>query len=205
MGSASSRGKRNRQRGHAFERQIAKDFAAIFGDSKRGLGQSRGADAADVEGTGPFWVEVKNVVGLSTLRPSLAQAGADAAHPTRRTEEKIPLVVYRDRIPNRKSPIYVVMRESAWVAAEVWLRDRGVVLDEQTHIFPAHWEVKGYRTGTGTARVKPALTEVKKSVDSGECGADSWRVKVTDATGEPFVLCDYASFMKFLGQAVQGE
>lgn len=62
-----------RAKGHAFEREIAHRLAAIFGDAKRGLSQTRGgtAECPDVvlpNGV-PFWVEAKH-----HIRPNIVAA-----------------------------------------------------------------------------------------------------------------------------------
>ena len=58
--SASARGKLSRMKGKVFEREVARDLRAIYGEQvKRGWQAREGTDAPDVENV-PYWVECKH-------------------------------------------------------------------------------------------------------------------------------------------------
>lgn len=66
--NAAQRGRRNRRKGHDFERDVAKRHRDCgFVGAKRGLQTREGGEAPDVDGT-PYWIECKagarpNIVG----------------------------------------------------------------------------------------------------------------------------------------------
>lgn len=76
----SQNGRRSRTKGHAWERDVAAIFAAIYPDRdvRRNIAQSRTAkrEGADILGL-PWWVECK-VGATLDLRSALAQAEADS-------------------------------------------------------------------------------------------------------------------------------
>lgn len=52
-------GRRSRNKGAAFEREIARRLRVVWPDARRGIGQARSAsEVSDVEGT-PYWIECK--------------------------------------------------------------------------------------------------------------------------------------------------
>lgn len=75
----SASGRLSRRSGHAFERLVAKIFAALYpeADVRRCIAQSRMArrEGCDVEGT-PWWVECKTGRAID-WRAALEQAEAD--------------------------------------------------------------------------------------------------------------------------------
>ena len=74
----SRRGRSNRSRGKAYERDVARALLDVYPLARRLYGQSRkGADAPDVGGT-PFWIEC-GTGGTIAIRKKLAQALRDAA------------------------------------------------------------------------------------------------------------------------------
>lgn len=75
-------GRRSRTKGHAFERLIARRFG-----TKRGLGQARGAEVCDVEGT-RFWLECKRMKRCN-IQAAYAQALGD-------TDGRPPVAITKD-------------------------------------------------------------------------------------------------------------
>lgn len=66
-------GAMQRRKGARFEVDVAKAFAVLFPEAKRGIGQARSSsEVPDVQGT-PFWPECKRGAG-STVDAALAQA-----------------------------------------------------------------------------------------------------------------------------------
>lgn len=92
-------GRHSRNKGKVFEREVARELRAIFGEGvKRGWQAREGHDAADVEGVPGWWVEAKHHARVS-IRPALEQAteARAAAKDSRRA-----LAVTKD---NRKEAI----------------------------------------------------------------------------------------------------
>lgn len=94
-------GASQRRKGHAWEREVAREFRAVLGvgsdEVKRGLSQPRGggAEEPDVKlpDTLPWWVECK--VGKRTdARAAMRQARADMAKA--KVTNKRPLAVCKD-------------------------------------------------------------------------------------------------------------
>lgn len=81
----SRQGKRNRQKGAEYERDVANAFKANgFPYAKREHGQSRdGGDAPDVSGS-PFWVECTK--GTKSIFDKLEQGLHDAAKYTKKSD-----------------------------------------------------------------------------------------------------------------------
>ena len=105
--TASQQGRRSRNKGASFERQVARALRPIFGDGvKRGLAQSRfgRGEAPDVDGCAPFWCETKNGI-KPNLRGALQQA-VDAMAVANRPGDRWPIAVCKD---DRK-PAVVMMR-----------------------------------------------------------------------------------------------
>jgi hypothetical protein len=68
-----SPGRRSRNKGRAYEQEIARRFQHIYPNARRGLGQARQAhEVADVTGT-PFWIECKHKRALN-VHGAFAQA-----------------------------------------------------------------------------------------------------------------------------------
>jgi len=56
----ASKGRRSKQKGASYERNVAHAFKAVWPHARRGIGQARaGGDVPDVQGT-PYWVEAKH-------------------------------------------------------------------------------------------------------------------------------------------------
>ncbi len=73
--SRSTIGRRSKQKGDQYERDLARRWreSGLFPDAKRGLGQARGGAAApDVEGL-PVWCEAKHRRAIS-VRAAIGQA-----------------------------------------------------------------------------------------------------------------------------------
>lgn len=88
-------GKRSRNKGSTFERQVASDFRPVFPGAKRaGLRQTQSGahDAPDVSGCEPFWIETKH--GKKT-NPRAALAQAENA-----------LRQHTNNLPDASKPIY---------------------------------------------------------------------------------------------------
>ena len=99
--SASARGKLSRMKGKVFEREVARDLRAIYGEQvKRGWQAREGTDAPDVENV-PYWVECKHHQRVN-VRAAVAQARADV----KKSKRELPiLVVVKD---NGETPLAVV-------------------------------------------------------------------------------------------------
>jgi len=78
MRTASQNGKRSRDKGHAWEREVAILLRPIWPDAERNIAQSRTAkrEGCDVEKT-PYWIECK-VGAVINLAAAYAQAEADS-------------------------------------------------------------------------------------------------------------------------------
>lgn len=80
-------GAMQRRKGARFERAVARAFAVVFPEAKRGIGQARSAgEVADVQGT-PFWPECKRG-NSATVDAALAQALAAS-------DGRVPVAVVR--------------------------------------------------------------------------------------------------------------
>ncbi len=91
-----------RVKGADFERRVANDLRGVFPEARRGLGQARGAEQCDVEGT-PLWIEAKH-----HIKVDVTQAYAQACRDTAKAGCGIvrpPVVVWR----NNRGPIQVTM------------------------------------------------------------------------------------------------
>jgi hypothetical protein len=99
--SASATGKLSRMKGKVFEREVARDLRAIYGEQvKRGWQAREGTDAPDVENV-PYWVECKHHQRVN-VRAAVAQARAAV----KKSKRELPiLVVVKD---NGESPLAVV-------------------------------------------------------------------------------------------------
>jgi nucleotide-binding universal stress UspA family protein len=99
--SRSRIGKLSRTKGKVFERLVASDLRAIYGEKvKRGWQAREGTDAPDVENV-PFWVECKHHQRVN-VRAAVKQARADV----KKSGRELPiLVVAKD---NGESPLAVV-------------------------------------------------------------------------------------------------
>jgi len=70
----SRTGKRSRRKGKVFEREVAAEYRAIYGESiKRGWQAREGHDAPDVENVPDLWVEAKHHQRVN-YRAALEQA-----------------------------------------------------------------------------------------------------------------------------------
>lgn len=80
----------SRTKGHAFEREVAKELQPLYPSARRGLSQPRnGREVPDVEGT-PWWIECKR--GNSATLPQAVKQAKEA------TDGRLPIVfVRRDR------------------------------------------------------------------------------------------------------------
>lgn len=86
--TASQRGRSSRVKGKVFERLVANDFRAIYGDRvKRGWQAREGHDAPDIENV-PFWVECKHHAKVS-IQAALQQARDESA----RASSRLPVLV----------------------------------------------------------------------------------------------------------------
>lgn len=108
---ASRRGRNNRAKGAAFERDVAEALRELYPTAKRSIGQARtGAEVPDVQGT-PYWVETgfgETVTG----RGKLAQAVRDWLAADGMAAFSMPVAVTRK---HREDPI-VTMRFSDWLS-----------------------------------------------------------------------------------------
>lgn len=118
---ASVRGKRARNRGKAWERQVARELREIFENARRGY-QPRGAkfeQRADIEEVWELWIEAKNISsGFGGVRAALRQAREE-------TDGRLPIVVYRHaRGRGRKALAWVFMEGQVWdEVLELWGRE----------------------------------------------------------------------------------
>lgn len=93
-------GKLSRNKGASFERKIANTFKQIFGNARRGCGQTQSAsNGADVEGT-PFWIECKK-----GARPNIQGAFRQALEARPKDDIRPVLVV---SMKDRDQPLYTV-------------------------------------------------------------------------------------------------
>lgn len=96
----------SRDKGQAFERQVANILKEVFPDARRGRqdrdSNFRDTKEADIEGTGPYWVECKARKGSPPVYPAIDQAKADmkGSRP-----DAIPLIVTK----KNNHGIYVTM------------------------------------------------------------------------------------------------
>ncbi len=87
----SRQGKRNRQKGAEYERDVANAFKKLFPNAKREHGQSRdGGDAPDVSGT-PFWIECTK--GNASIYDKMEQGIVDARKHARGRKAPLPVIV----------------------------------------------------------------------------------------------------------------
>jgi hypothetical protein len=90
-------GKRSRQKGHNFEREIALFFRKYYPDAKRNLEYQEGM-GVDIANTGDFSIQCK--VGSSfSIQSALKEAVKDGKHPlaiTKRDREKVIVSMYLD-------------------------------------------------------------------------------------------------------------
>jgi hypothetical protein len=86
-----------RRKGHAWERDVVHMLRQIWSTARRGLGQTRGAEVCDVEGT-PYWIECK-VGAQPNVRAAMAQALEDAT----KAGDPRPLLVITKR--DREEPL----------------------------------------------------------------------------------------------------
>lgn len=102
---ASRRGKRSRNKGHSFEREIARELSTVFGQCRRGLQSRDGRDASDVicPGLGDqFWIECKRYKARPNIHAAMRQAlecckGRKAVAITRAdNEEALVTMTFRD-------------------------------------------------------------------------------------------------------------
>src|SRR5690606_15391046 len=101
--SWTSVGRRSRNKGATFEREIAHALQTLWPGAKRGIGQARlGSEVADVEGT-PFWAECKH-----RKRVSISAAYRQAVEAT---DGRPVLVVTRED----RQPILVTMTLADWL------------------------------------------------------------------------------------------
>jgi hypothetical protein len=81
-------GSKSRNKGHNFERLIARKLQVVWPACKRGIGQARSSgEVADVEGT-PYWIECKR---CKKCDPAAAMRQAQEA-----TDGRPCVVVYKD-------------------------------------------------------------------------------------------------------------
>ena len=92
-------GKKSRNKGHAFEREIARVFRPYFPDAKRGF-QTRGGtnEEPDVKGT-PWYIECKRMRRcnpLAALRHAEEALYVTAEEGTRRKDPRPPLAICKN-------------------------------------------------------------------------------------------------------------
>ena len=121
-------GRRSRNKGAAYERELAKLFSAVMpgAEVRRGIQSRTGGDAADLEGTGVWHVEAKRGK-LPNPRAALKQAIRDAK------PGRVPVAVIRDD----RSEAFVALRLTDFLTfvGEHWAlttnqRDRTAALNE---------------------------------------------------------------------------
>lgn len=111
----SRRGKKSRNKGAGFEREVATELRDPYPKAKRGLGQARAAgEVPDVEGT-PYWLELKCYARAINVRAVMAQAEQAAAeHAVREgLPARLPVVIARK---TGMRPDLVTMRMADWLA-----------------------------------------------------------------------------------------
>lgn len=112
----SRKGRRNRQKGAEYERDVANAFKLVYPEARREHGQTRdGGDAADVEGT-PFWIECTK--GEASIYDKLEQGMVDsikgAMRECTRTGSKVtarPVLVCSQRNGKRTRHIVTMDRD----------------------------------------------------------------------------------------------
>lgn len=118
-------GRHSRNKGAAYEREVANDLKPIFEDSRRGIGQTRsGGDVPDVAGCGPFWVECKKQA-RTYPRAALKQAetAMKVAHAKGQKDHFIPVAVCRD--DRDKATVTMYLDDWKSLIAEWWQERKG--------------------------------------------------------------------------------
>lgn len=102
-------GKRSRDKGANWERELSGVLRRVWPGARRGIGQARSAkEVADVEGT-PFWVEAK-VGALTNPRAAIRQAEAA-------TDGRPVVAICKDNAsPGRRLEVWVTMRLETFLA-----------------------------------------------------------------------------------------
>jgi hypothetical protein len=97
-----------RNKGYAFEREIANKLKELGYPAKRGLGQSRMAEVPDVVGCEPYWLELKRY-RKADIPAALEQATHDSSK--QGGPYSVPVAVTK----NDGGPIIVSMHWDDWV------------------------------------------------------------------------------------------
>jgi|15BtaG_2_1085339.scaffolds.fasta_scaffold13334_2 hypothetical protein len=106
-------GRASRNKGHNFERSVAKDFRGIFGEGKRGF-QTRGGTAEEPDVITPhFSIECK-AHKVAPIRSALRQATVSAE-----TDGKVPLAILKD---DRKRPFITMYYDDFLDLVKQWHR-----------------------------------------------------------------------------------
>jgi hypothetical protein len=102
-------GKKSRDKGASYEREIANLFKTVYPDAKRGIGQARSAsEVPDVDGT-PFWVECKDHKATLNLAKVYVKATIDRAKSPTIVSQTKPIVIVWKRHRGRTDYATMVM------------------------------------------------------------------------------------------------